>query len=61
MWQEAEIIELSPDKNLLKVHINGAPSNYYEWVFNDSPKIQFFRSKTVQNENSPFLSPFPSR
>lgn len=42
------------------MHFNGWGSRWDEWIDNDSPRIAVFRTYTVQNPKSLYLSPFPN-
>ena len=56
-WLEAQVIETSPDK--IKVHYNGWAERWDEWIPIASDRIRLFRSRTIQNPSTPFLSPYP--
>ena len=62
-WSEAEIIDIKFD--MVKVHYNGWSRRWDEWIsfnrqnFNNSPRIDFFRSHTIQSGYSLYLSPTP--
>lgn len=42
------------------IHYNGWGTWWDEWIPLDSDWIQCFRSQTIQNAVSPYLSPFPA-
>lgn len=46
--------------NQIHVHYNGWGSRWDEWLDNDSPRIAVFRTYTVQNPKSLYLSPYPN-
>ena len=57
-WLEAQVTQMRPGQ--IHVHYNGWGARWDEWIDNDSPRIAVFRTYTVQNPKSIFLSPFPN-
>jgi len=45
-WLEAEVIDAREDQ--VKIHYNGWGARWDEWIEMSSPRISFFRNKTVQ-------------
>lgn len=58
-WLEAEIIDISD--NQAYVHYNGWGARWDEWIDFNSPRISWFRTKTVQPGATPYLSPVPAQ
>lgn len=56
-WLEAEVINIEDDK--VYVHYNGWGSRWDEWIELSSPRIAPFRTHTVQNAYSYYMSPAP--
>ena len=57
-WLEAQVTQMRPGQ--VYVHYNGWGARWDEWIDNDSPRIAVFRTYTVQNPKSIYLSPFPN-
>lgn len=57
-WLEAQITQVREDA--IYVHYNGWGARWDEWININSPRIDIFRSHTVQNPKSNYLSPFPN-
>lgn len=57
-WLEAQVTDLRGDE--VFVHYNGWASRWDEWIHRDSKRIALFRTHTVQNPKSLYLSAFPN-
>eukprot|EP00347_Sterkiella_histriomuscorum_P000368 403376132 len=57
-WLEGQIIDIK--ENQVFIHYNGWGSRWDEWVAANSPRIAAFRTQTVQNPRSFYLSPYPN-
>jgi hypothetical protein len=44
----------------VNIHYNGWGVRWDEWIDQDSPRLAIFRTYTVQNPKSNYLSPFPN-
>ena len=56
-WLEAEVINVRESQ--VFVHYNGWGRRWDEWIDMNSPRIAAFRTHTVQNPYSMFMSPNP--
>ena len=57
-WLEAQITNMREDS--IFVHYNGWGARWDEWVEKKTPRIALFRTFTVQNPKSNYLSPYPN-
>jgi hypothetical protein len=57
-WLEAQVLRLR--ENAVFIHYNGWGERWDEWIDKDSPRLAVFRSHTVQNPKSNYLSPIPN-
>lgn len=60
-WLEAEVIDVDPQERKVLVHYNEWSSRWDEWLSMSSKRIAPFRSQTVQNGYSFFMSPAPEK
>lgn len=58
-WLEAEVIDIDEVENKVFVHYNGWGRRWDEWITMNSPRLAIFRTHTVQNGYSMYLSPVP--
>jgi hypothetical protein len=58
-WLEATVMDINPQEGSLKVHYNGWPTRWDEWVPFTSQRIAPFRTRTVHSAYSPYISPSP--
>lgn len=58
-WLEAQVISLQAEPSLAFIHYNGWPEHWDEWIQVDSPRIQPFRTHTVQPLTALMSSPLP--
>lgn len=56
-WYEAQVLDRNGDYVL--VQYNGWNEKWNEWIKASSSRIMPFRSQTVQNTYSLYMSPFP--
>lgn len=56
-WLEAEVTKVDGDR--IYVHYNGWGARWDEWIEQSSPRIAPFRTHTVQNAYSFYMSPAP--
>ncbi len=59
VWLEAEVIDVDEKENLVLVHYNGWGKRWDEYLPINSPRIAQFRTHTVQNGYSFYMSPVP--
>jgi hypothetical protein len=61
-WLEAQIVEIEHTARgtMVYIHYNGWPNRWDEWIEIKNPRIQPFRTHTVQSLTSPMYSPFPN-
>jgi len=57
-WLEAQVIQVARGRAF--IHYNNWPAHWDEWIHFESPRIQPFRSRTVQPINSGLQSPYPT-
>lgn len=57
-WLEAQVMEVRDNK--VFIHYNGWGNRWDEWIDKDSDRIALFRTHTIQNPKSHYLSPFPN-
>jgi hypothetical protein len=57
-WLEAQIVEVRNNKAY--IHYNGWGTRWDEWIEINSPRIELFRTHTIQAATSTYLSPFPN-
>lgn len=57
-WLEAQVVDISNGK--VYVHYNGWGTRWDEWIEVNSPRIEIFRTHTIQAATSTYLSPFPN-
>jgi Ubiquitin family/RNA binding activity-knot of a chromodomain len=60
-WLEAQITDIrqASTETQVYVHYNGWPSRWDEWIDINSPRIQYFKTRTYQSLASPMHSPYP--
>ena len=58
-WLEAEVIDIDINEKKVYVHYNGWGRRWDEWICMNSPRLAIFRTHTVQNGYSMYLSPVP--
>jgi hypothetical protein len=57
-WLEAQVMDIRD--NQVFIHYNGWGVRWDEWIDKNSARLAIFRSYTVQNPKSNYLSPIPN-
>ena len=60
-WLEAQVIEVSEDNKMVKIHYNHWSTRWDEWISTNSPRIMPFRYHTRQSTLTNYHSPFPNK
>ena len=60
-WLDAQVIEVSDDNTMVKIHYNHWSTRWDEWIKTNSPRIMPFRYHTRQSILSNYHSPFPNK
>ena len=60
-WLEAQVIEVSEDNKMVKIHYNHWSTRWDEWIQTNSPRIMPFRYHTRQSTLTNYHSPFPNK
>ena len=60
-WLEAQVIEVSEDNKMVKIHYNHWSTRWDEWIATNSPRIMPFRYHTRQSTLTNYHSPFPNK
>ena len=60
-WLDAQIIEVSEDNTMVKIHYNHWSTRWDEWIKTNSPRIMPFRYHTRQSTLTNYHSPFPNK
>ena len=60
-WLEAQVIEVSEDNKMVKIHYNHWSTRWDEWIPTNSPRIMPFRYHTRQSTLTNYHSPFPNK
>ena len=60
-WLEAQVIEVSEDNKMVKIHYNHWSTRWDEWIETNSPRIMPFRYHTRQSTLTNYHSPFPNK
>ena len=60
-WLEAQVIEVSEDNTMVKIHYNHWSTRWDEWISTNSPRIMPFRYHTRQSTLTNYHSPFPNK
>ena len=60
-WLDAQVIEVSEDNTMVKIHYNHWSTRWDEWIQTNSPRIMPFRYHTRQSTLTNYHSPFPNK
>ena len=60
-WLDAQVIEVSDDNKMVKIHYNHWSTRWDEWIETNSPRIMPFRYHTRQTTLTNYHSPFPNK
>ena len=60
-WLDAQVIEVSEDNKMVKIHYNHWSTRWDEWINTSSPRIMPFRYHTRQITLTNYNSPFPNK
>ena len=60
-WLDAQVIEVSDDNKMAKIHYNHWSTRWDEWINTNSPRIMPFRYHTRQSTLTNYHSPFPNK
>ena len=60
-WLDAQVIEVSEDNKMVKIHYNHWSTRWDEWIEANSPRIMPFRYHTRQSTLTNYHSPFPNK
>ena len=60
-WLDAQVIEVSDDNKMVKIHYNHWSTRWDEWIDTNSPRIMPFRYHTRQITLTNYNSPFPNK
>ena len=60
-WLDAQVIEVSDDNKMVKIHYNRWSTRWDEWIPTNSPRIMPFRYHTRQSTLTNYHSPFPNK
>ena len=60
-WLDAQVIEVSEDNRMVKIHYNHWSTRWDEWIETKSPRIMPFRYHTRQSIITHYHSPFPNK
>ena len=60
-WLDAQVIEVSEDNRMVKIHYNHWSTRWDEWIETKSPRIMPFRYHTRQSILTNYHSPFPNK
>ena len=60
-WLDAQVIEVSDDNKMVKIHYNHWSTRWDEWINTNSPRIMPFRYHTRQSTLTNYHSPFPNK
>ena len=60
-WLDAQVIEVSEDNTMVKIHYNHWSTRWDEWINTNSPRIMPFRYHTRQSTLTNYHSPFPNK
>ena len=60
-WLDAQVIEVSDDNKMVKIHYNRWSPRWDEWIPTNSPRIMPFRYHTRQSTLTNYHSPFPNK
>ena len=60
-WLDAQVIEVSEDNKMVKIHYNHWSTRWDEWIQTNSPRIMPFRYHTRQTTLTNYNSPFPNK
>ena len=60
-WLDAQVIEVSEDNKMVKIHYNHWSTRWDEWIETNSPRIMPFRYHTRQTTLTHYLSPYPNK
>ena len=60
-WLDAQVIEVSEDNKMVKIHYNHWSTRWDEWIDTNSPRIMPFRYHTRQTTLTNYNSPFPNK
>ena len=60
-WLDAQVIEVSEDNKMVKIHYNHWSTRWDEWIETKSPRIMPFRYHTRQSILTNYHSPFPNK
>ena len=60
-WLDAQVIEVSEDNKMVKIHYNHWSTRWDEWIKTNSPRIMPFRYHTRQSTLTNYHSPFPNK
>lgn len=59
-WLEATVMEIDAEGGRLKIHYNGWPTRWDEFISSDSQRIAPFRTRTIHMASAPnVVSPMP--
>ena len=60
-WLDAQVMEVSEDNKMVKIHYNHWSTRWDEWIDTNSPRIMPFRYHTRQITLTNYNSPFPNK
>lgn len=60
-WLDAQVIEVSEDNKMVKIHYNHWSTRWDEWIQTNSPRIMPFRYHTRQSTLTNYHSPYPNK
>ena len=60
-WLDAQVMEVSEDNKMVKIHYNHWSTRWDEWISTNSPRIMPFRYHTRQVTLTNYNSPFPNK
>ena len=60
-WLDAQVMEVSEDNKMVKIHYNHWSTRWDEWIYTNSPRIMPFRYHTRQVTLTNYNSPFPNK
>ena len=60
-WLDAQVIEVSEDTKMVKIHYNHWSTRWDEWIQTNSPRIMPFRYHTRQSTLNNYHSPYPNK
>ena len=60
-WLDAQVMEVSEDNKMVKIHYNHWSTRWDEWISTNSPRIMPFRYHTRQITLTNYNSPFPNK